>query len=858
MSTPPPPKSSPVTSGFIHLETFTADNHLIISKSVGDKFFVGRTYEMSPLIGGGGEFGDIVVNIFKAAPDDSVIQVSLVSSPDFNSAERFAQGKQLGNEVISELVERQRKLLIASATIGWQPDIPALNCRTVLISLAIPVDRVDEETLVNAGNLQFEFLTNLKGCGFFDAQPLSAGEVLGVYRQFADIFTPRKTVELDELLDLKLQVFGPDQRFDFSQPDFGQFGDSIFCSAVTAKSYPKSVSHGIMNLLSGAPMNSGTTMEGGGQRISTPFIISTSIRVANQSKEAYRIKKALDSRQAVQTIPFKLGNEDEAEVFQDLKYLQKACSTENDKIVYTALTAFVFGKTREQVVHARTTIKGMMDKLDFDGRVVTNNTLVRWAQALPMNFSPSIANKLACEAVMPASSAACLLAVNGDNLGNALSHTPNTGAAFITRRGCAHFFDPFVSQSNKNGAIFAAAGSGKSFLTQYLINTALAEGTTVILFENGRSSKKLCLAVDGEFNEFSIDSEETPSLNPFSGLSDSDFNEQQENITSLLLLMAYEDGVPEAGARIALSEAVKAAYGQKSSGADINRVIESLTSIEKSGAENSLKNEVVIAAGNLVPRLRAFIESPSRGQFFRGEGTLNAAKQFTVFELGGLMGDNHLRKCVLFFVMNTLMTRIKNIPGRKMIIVDEASDLLKDDGPAAVLSGLYRKGRKDNVGVWIVSQSPRDMANNPAGEVILSQSAWKLVMAQEAEEIDKVVKEGVLTAFANDPYFNRLIKDLQTRKGIFSEVLIMGEKSYEVARLYVDRFTSSLFSSEGEDRDVVFQLMNQGMPAADAVNQVIGDNSKKRRSFISAFIAQLKNFDGLSDKQIMQEIREEL
>ena len=855
----PPRVRTQHASDFVNLETYTQDEHLIVSKAQDDKTYIGRVYQMSPLVGGGAEFGNVIVNIFKSAPDDSVIQVSLICSPDYNASRKFSKGKDSGDEIVQELISRHTKLIDSTLKIGWQDDLPALNERNVVISLAIPVRHADKPALVEAGRLQSEFLTNIKGCGFYDARPLSASEVLGVYRQFADIFSPRKAVELDELLELKVQAFGPDQRFDFRDPDYGKFGDDIFCATVTAKSYPKQVSHGLMNLVSGAPMNSGTTADGGGQRISTPFIMTTTIRVANQRKESDRVQKAIESRSVNQNLPFKLGSEDAEAILNDLNYLQKICSTDGDKFIYASMTAFVFGRTLKEVIHARTSLKGTLDKLGFDGRAVQHNALVRWAQSLPMNFAPGTANNLACEAIMPASSGACLLPIYGDNLGNGgNTRSANTGMVFTTRRGSAHFFDPFTSQSNKNGVLFARAGAGKSFTLQYMVTCALAEGTTVVLFDNGRSSKKFCQAVGGEFNEFSIGSGLQTSLNPFTGLSDAEFNDQQENITSLLLLMAFEDEATEPGARIALSEAVKAAHGQKSSGADINKVIDSLVSIEKSGAESGAKNQVVIAAGNLVPRLRAFMESPTRGQFFRGVGTLNPSKQFTVFELAGLSGDNHLRKCVLFFVMNMLMTRIKGIPGRKMIIVDEASDLLKDDGPAAVMEGLYRKGRKDNVSVWIVSQSPADMADNSAGQVILSQSAWKCVMAQESEEIDKVVTRGIMTKFAGDPFFNKLIKDITTRKGVYSEILIMGDNTYEAVRLYVDRFTSSLFSSEGDDRDGVFALMEIGMSAVEAVYKIIGDSSKRRKNWIASFVNQLRVSDGLSEAQILEEVRESL
>src|SRR6185436_3728849 len=117
------------------------------------------------------------------------------------------------------------------------------------------------------------------------------------------------------------------------------------------------------------------------------------------------------------------------------------------------------------------------------------------------------------------------------------------------------------------------------------------------------------------------------------------------------------------------------------------------------------------------------------------------------FELGGLTGDEHLKRCVLFFVLNLLLTRIKKIKGRKQLIVDEAHDMLKDPGAKAVMEGIYLKARKDTVSTWIVVQSLLKLTEMPAGRVILNMSAWKCIMAQQPEEIDKVLSDKVITAF---------------------------------------------------------------------------------------------------------------
>ncbi len=844
-------------SDLINLDTYTADEHLIVSKAKQDKTYVGRAYSMSPIVGGGGEFATVIQNIFKSCPDDSVIQVSLISEPDYDSAAIYANHKIHGGHMVQELVQKQKDVLSAATKIGWQADVPLLNKRTLLISLAVPAKLINEEVMSEASALQTDFLNNMRGCGFSDANPISAGQLVGYYRQFGSIFTPAKEVKLDEMLELKYQVFGPDQTIDFSDNKVGVFDGTTFCTEVTAKAYPESGYHGLMSVLTGAPFNSGSTREGGGQRILTPFIFNTTIRVANQRKEMERVENAIKSRQNSQTLPFKLGNEDPHQAMIDLEYMKKQCNSDGDKFVYVSTTAFVFGRTKEQAIDVAMTLKGSFDKLGFDGRLIRNDGIVRWAQALPLNFAPSIAERLKSECIMPSSAAGCLLPVYGDHTGNANTASKNTGSAFVTRRGATHFFDPFISDSNYNGTIAAAPGSGKSFVLQYIIQNSLAEGTNIFLFDNGRSAKKLCAAVNGEFNEFSLSSTDMPSLNPFTGMTDSDFDEQQEVITSLLLLMAFENEPPHSGSRIAMSEAVRAAYGKLQGDAEISTVIDSLETIRASAEAKADLNEVERAAGNLVPRLRAFLESPTRGQFFRGKGTINPTKQFTVFELGGLSGDEHLRKCVMFFVLNMLMSRIKQVKGRKMVLVDEAHDLFKDPAAASVMEGIYLKGRKDLVGVFIIVQSLLKLAETSTGRVILNQSAWKLILAQKSEEVTKLFNENILTAFASDPYFKKLTESIETRKGVFSEILFIGDRYYEAARLYVDKFTSTLFSSEGDARDAVFDLMQQGVGAVDAVYQVMNDKKRSRKQFLQTVIDQLFYEDPqLSKNELLGSVRE--
>ncbi|HSY26461.1 MAG TPA: conjugal transfer protein TraC, partial [Burkholderiaceae bacterium] len=95
----------------MNLDTYTREDHLIVSKADGDKTYIGRVYLMSPLAGGGGEFSTVVQHIIKSAPDDTVIQVSLVCEPDYEAEHIFAKGKSAGGPLVTELIKRQCKLL---------------------------------------------------------------------------------------------------------------------------------------------------------------------------------------------------------------------------------------------------------------------------------------------------------------------------------------------------------------------------------------------------------------------------------------------------------------------------------------------------------------------------------------------------------------------------------------------------------------------------------------------------------------------------------------------------------------------------------------------------------------------------
>lgn len=687
----------------INMETYDRQTGLIFTRA-GGKNFAGRAYEMSPLLGGGGDFPTIVQTVFKSLPIDSIIQCLEICYPDDEALDAYRSGKPAGGTVIQKMVERQVDLMRQGLSSGFDPDVPFLNKRKVLMTLMVPIRSINAAAIDEQRTIQNEFLTGLRGCNFWDARALTPGELLGWYGRLADPWASHEAVELDEELELRFQAFGPDLQMDFTDASVGQINEH-YMATVAVKGYPGTAAQGIMNFAMGAPFNTGDVMDGGGSRFMTPHIICTSTRIADQAAEAKRVKEALESRGEKNPFPIALGNENAVKKVKDLQLIKARCSDGEDKFVFTSTTFFVFGRTRAEALDSASTVRSHLSKLKFDVRLARGNGHVRWMQSLPLNYSRDIADQLANETIIYSTAAALFMPIMGDHPGMVLEGRNNrSGTAFVTRRGGVHYHDAFATQTNPHGVIAAEPGAGKSFLLQKRMQDDLAQGDYVVLFEVGASSKKFTLASGGEFNEFSTSEPNPPSLNPYTGLAQEEFDEQQEMITAMLLMMCYDGEPPISGSAIAMGEASRAAFAKKLHTTEIEDVIDSLTSIRDSALSEG--NEVQQAATNLIPRLNAFINSPIRGQFFKGPNSLNPKQQLTVFELRGLEGDKHLFKVVLYATLNTVVTRMAKMPGvRKHIYIDEANDIFKDANAAPVVEGIYFKGRKDAISIFTVVQS---------------------------------------------------------------------------------------------------------------------------------------------------------
>ena len=144
---------------------------------------------------------------------------------------------------------------------------------------------------------------------------------------------------------------------------------------------------------------------------------------------------------------------------------------------------------------------------------------------------------------------------------------------------------------------------------------------------------------------------------------------------------------------------------------------------------------------------------------------------------------------------------------RKIVIIDEAWDLLTQGNVGKFIEHGYRRFRKYGGAAIVVTQSINDLYNSTSGEAIAENSAIKILLGQARETILKLEKDGRIDV--GGEYGFALLKTLHTVPGKYSELCFVTQQGIGVERLYVEPFKQLLYSTKAEDINEIKQVQEQ-------------------------------------------------
>ena len=380
----------------------------------------------------------------------------------------------------------------------------------------------------------------------------------------------------------------------------------------------------------------------------------------------------------------------------------------------------------------------------------------------------------------------------------------------ISRTGQLMSFSLFDSGSNYNACIAAQSGSGKSFLTNELIVSSLAEGARVWVIDVGRSYMNLAEGLDGEFMAFTPESD--LCINPFDLVQN--WDEEADVIAGLVTSMAAPTEKLSDFQTASLKRILRDVWEEKGNQMSVDDVADRL---------KAQKDQRIVDLGE---QLFPFTRRGEYGRFFNGRNNVRFTGDFTVLELEELKGRKHLQQVVLlqliYQIQQAMYLGERDRP--KLVVIDESWDLLTLGDAATFMEHGYRRFRKYGGSAITITQSVNDLYRTSTGRAIVENSAHMILLGQKAEAVEAFRSEKRLPL--PEGGYN-LLKTVHTVPGVYSELFILTEMGAGIGRLIVDPFKRLLFSTKPDEVHQIRQLRMQGIPITEAI-QTLLDRRRQR------------------------------
>ena len=391
--------------------------------------------------------------------------------------------------------------------------------------------------------------------------------------------------------------------------------------------------------------------------------------------------------------------------------------------------------------------------------------------------------------------------------------------SLVARSGQIMGFDPFESDTNYNFTLSAESGGGKSFFSNEMIAATLGAGGRVWVIDVGRSYVKLCETLDGQFLCFDRDND--ICLNPFSSIeSDAEFDEVQDILLHLLASMAApKDGLSDFQSA-ALHTILREQFMEHRHELSIDHIAKACfeRAAELSeGQDGEFKEKRISDVGY---GLKAFCSDGQYGRYFNGPSTIDFRKKFVLLELEELKSQKHLQTVVLLLLIYQIQQGMYRgtRDHRKLLLIDEAWDLLSDPKIAGFIEAGYRRFRKYNGSAGIITQALTDLHHTTTGQAILANSATTIMLNQKPATLDKLAK-GDNAEFPAG--LCERLKTIHTKPGHYSEVFISTSAGAGIGRFVVDDYRKLLYSTRPQDVADIERYTKRGMHVDDAIKAVI-------------------------------------
>lgn len=305
-------------------------------------------------------------------------------------------------------------------------------------------------------------------------------------------------------------------------------------------------------------------------------------------------------------------------------------------------------------------------------------------------------------------------------------------------------FDRF-SLENGNSVVFAKSGAGKSFTVKLEALRSMMFGTEVFIIDPENEYQRMCDAVGGAYVRLSLSS--PTRINPFDLPKVIDTEEADNALRSNLITLHGLLRLMMGGAQAQMLGGGSSPALAPSEEADLDAAL--IETYAKAGITNDPLThtsipptimdlyDTLLHMGGSGPQLAQRLRKYTTGTFagiFSQQSNIDINNAMVVFNIRDL--EDELRPVAMYIVLNYIWNKTKSDQKRRILIVDEAWQLMKYEDSAGFLFSLAKRARKYNLGITTITQDVEDFMGSRMGRAIVANASMQFLLKQSPSAVD--------------------------------------------------------------------------------------------------------------------------
>jgi len=286
---------------------------------------------------------------------------------------------------------------------------------------------------------------------------------------------------------------------------------------------------------------------------------------------------------------------------------------------------------------------------------------------------------------------------------------------------------------NPHLVILARSGAGKSYTAKLEVMRNLMMGTDVLILDPENEYQSITELYNGSFISLSLKAEN--NFNPFD-LPPVLENEEpvdvyKEHVADLISFCQLLIGEKLSAEDLAiLDQAINQTYASFNILPD-----QDFSKVERFPTLNDLEKILngLVGGSKLASKLYPYTQGNFSG-FVNKPTTIELNKRLIVFGFKDL--PEILRPIGMFVVLNYILNRVRREIKKRLVVIDEAWWIMRQDLGAEFLLNVVKRGRKYNLAVTNITQDVEDFLNSHYGRPIITNSAIVFLMKQSQATID--------------------------------------------------------------------------------------------------------------------------